>query len=232
MLVALCRLSNKDIHKLWGCEKFHLYVYGAPFTLITDHKPLIHIFNNPKAKPPARLERWNLRLQPYNFTVRYEPGKTNPADYISRHPLQNQPLRERNIAKEYVSLLTTSAVPIAMTLAEIQDATLKDPTLQRLAEIIRSQQWHSVLDTDHSCPNDKDKYNLRDLQAFHKIRHELTVTTNNDIILRGSRIVMPTALRRRALELAHEGHQGLIKTKRLLRENGYGSLALINKQKK
>ena len=78
---------------IWGCEKFHLYVYGAPFTLITNHKPLIHIFNNPKAKPPARLERWNLRLQPYNFTVRYEPGKTNPADYISRHPLQNQPLR-------------------------------------------------------------------------------------------------------------------------------------------
>jgi hypothetical protein len=135
---------------VWGCEKFHLYVYGAPFTLITDHKPLIHIFNNPKAKPPARLERWNLRLQPYNFTVRYEPGKTNPADYISRHPLQNQPLRERNIAEEYVSLLTTSAVPIAMTLAEIQDATLKDPTLQRLAEMIRSQQWHSVLDTDHA----------------------------------------------------------------------------------
>ncbi|CAB3992629.1 Retrovirus-related Pol poly from transposon [Paramuricea clavata] len=198
---------------VWGCEKFHLYVYGAPFTLITDN-----IFNNPKAKPPARLERWNLRLQPYNFTVRYEPGKTNPANYISRNPLQNQPLHEHNIAEEYVSLLTTSTVLIAMTLAEIQDATLKDPTLRKLAEIIRSQQWHSVLDTDHSCPNDKDKYNLRDLKAFHKIRHELTVTTNNDIILRGSRIVMPTTLRRRALELAHERHQGLIKTKRLLRE--------------
>ena len=69
---------------VWACERFHLYVYGAPFTLITDHKPLVHIFNNPKAKPPARLERWNLRLQPYNFTVRYEPGKMNPADYISR----------------------------------------------------------------------------------------------------------------------------------------------------
>ena len=80
----------------------------------------MHIFNNPKTTPPARLERWNLRLQPYNFKVRYEPGKTNPADYISRHPLQDQPLRERNIAKEYVALLTASAVPVAMTLAEIQ----------------------------------------------------------------------------------------------------------------
>ena len=203
---------------VWACERFHLYVYGAPFTLITDHKPLVHIFNNPKTKPPARLERWNLRLQPYNFTVRYEPGKTNPADYISRHPLQDQPLRERKIAEEYVALLTTSAVPVAMTLAEIQNATLADSTLQKLAELIRSQQWHSVLNNDLPPSNSAKSIDLQDLKAFHKIRHELTVTTKNDTILRGSRIVMPASLRHRALQLAHEGHQGLIKTKQLLRE--------------
>ena len=38
---------------VWACERFHLYVYGSPFTLTTDHKPLVPIFNNPKAKPPA-----------------------------------------------------------------------------------------------------------------------------------------------------------------------------------
>ena len=84
----------------WACETFHLYVYGAPFSLVTDHKPQVYIFSNPKAKPPARLERWSLRLQPYNFTIRYEPGKNNPADYMSRHPLSNQPQRERNIAED------------------------------------------------------------------------------------------------------------------------------------
>ena len=141
----------------------------------------------------------------------------NPADYISRHPLQDQPLRERNIAEEYVALLTTSAVPVAMTLAEIQDATLGDPTLQQLAELIRSQQWHSAHNNDSSS-NDAKSIDLQDLKAFHKIRHELTVTTTNDAILRGSRIVMPASLRHRALQLAHEGHQGLIKTKQLLRE--------------
>lgn len=85
---------------VWACEKFHLYVYGALFALVTDHKPLVHIFNNPKAKPTALLERWNLRLQSYNFTIHYEPGKNKSADYISRHPLQNQPQREGNIAEE------------------------------------------------------------------------------------------------------------------------------------
>ena len=195
---------------IWACERFHLYVYGAPFTLITDHKPLVHIFNNPKTKPPARLERWNLRLQPYNFTVHYEPGKTNPADYISRHPLQDQPLRERNIAEEYVALLTTSAIAVAMTLA--------DSTLQKLAKLIRSQQWHSVLNNYLPPSNGAKSIDLQDLKAFHKIRHELTVTTKNGTILHGSHIVMPASLRHHTFQLAHEGHQGLIKTKQLLRE--------------
>ena len=140
----------------------------------------------------------------------------NPANYISRHPIQDQPLRECNIAEEYV-VLTTSAVPVAMTLAEIQHATLGDPTLQQLAELIRSQQWHSVLNNDSSS-NDAKSIDLQDLKAFHKVRHVLTVTTNNDTILRGSRIMMPASLRHRALQLAQEGHQGLIKTKQLLRE--------------
>lgn len=32
---------------VWACEHFHLYPYGSHFTVITDHKPLGLIFNNP-----------------------------------------------------------------------------------------------------------------------------------------------------------------------------------------
>ena len=38
------------------------------------------------------------------------------------------------------------------------------------------------------------------------------------IVLKGSRIVIPEQLREKAVSLAHEGHQGLVKTKQLLRE--------------
>ncbi len=37
------------------------------------------------------------------------------------------------------------------------------------------------------------------------------------IVLRGNRIVMPTSLRSRTINLAHIGHQRIVKTKRLLR---------------
>ena len=47
---------------VWGCERFHLYLVGTQFDLITDHKPL-EIIYSPKSKPPLRIERWLLRLQ-------------------------------------------------------------------------------------------------------------------------------------------------------------------------
>ena len=51
---------------VWACEKFHAYIYGLDFELVTDHKQLEAIFS-PKSKPPACIERWVLRLQPYQF---------------------------------------------------------------------------------------------------------------------------------------------------------------------
>ena len=42
--------------------------------------------------------------------------------------------------------------------------------------------------------------------------------TSQGIILRGSRIVLPETLKQRAVDLAHETHQGLTKTKALIRE--------------
>ena len=71
-----------------GIEHFSLFLLGTEFDVVTDHKALEAIFNNPKSKPPARIERWILRLQPYSFRVIYKSGLTNEADYLSRHPIE------------------------------------------------------------------------------------------------------------------------------------------------
>ena len=95
------------------------------------------IFGNASSRPPARIERWNLRLQNYNFTVSYRPGRDNPADFMSRHPTQVQRTR-RNSAEEYVNFLERHAVPIAMSYDEILQETEKDPTLSALKMLITS----------------------------------------------------------------------------------------------
>ena len=70
-----------------ACEHFDMYLRGAPqFRVITDHLLLLNIWKRPK--PPLRIERWGLRLQPYKLEISYRPGKDNPADLMSRHPVE------------------------------------------------------------------------------------------------------------------------------------------------
>ncbi|PFX21492.1 Retrovirus-related Pol polyprotein [Stylophora pistillata] len=68
---------------VWACERFNIYVYRRKFELETDHKPLECIFGK-LSKPSARIERWVLRLQGYDYSVVYRPGKANIADSLSR----------------------------------------------------------------------------------------------------------------------------------------------------
>ena len=185
---------------VWACERFHIYLYSKPFTLYTDHKPL-EIIYSPKSKPPPRIERWALRLQPYQFNIMHMAGKTNPADVLSRLPLENQPFRERNIAEEYINYVTTNAVPKALTLQEIARATKADPILQQVQCCLNGAEWPDVPDLKPYKQRVKDK-----------------LCANNGVILRGSRIVMPGTLWQATLSNAHEGHQGIVRTKQMVRE--------------
>ena len=55
------------------------------------------------------------------------------------------------------------------------------------------------------------------VKPYKAIKDELTVTSKG-IILRGPRIGFPQSLQQRAVDIAHESHLGLTKTKTLLRE--------------
>ena len=89
---------------VWGIEHFPFYfpfLFGAPFTLVTDHRPLELIYNNPRSRPPALIEPGFSYLQSYDFQVKYRAGSEYPADILLRHP-RVAPLR-RNMAEECVN---------------------------------------------------------------------------------------------------------------------------------
>ena len=169
-----------------------------------DHKPLEVIYGNPKSKPPLRIERWVLRLQQYNFTVMYTPGKDNPVEFMSRH--SNVFKTCENIGDQYVTYITINAIPKAMTIEEVQKETEKDETLQAVKKAIHTGDW-----TDKS------------LLPYKLASDELSVNHANGIVLRGSRIVMPKVLWKKSV--AHEGQaKGLAKTKALIREKVWSPL--------
>ena len=188
-----------------------MFLYGQLFTLFTDHKPLEIMYGSPQSKPSARIERLVLRLQPYSFTVQYKPGKENAADYLSRYPSCSQTNKEKH-TEQYINFVTINAVPKAMSLSEIALATNEDRTLQLLRAALRTDIWNSNV-----------------LKQYKMIKEELTIGAQN-VILRGSRIVIPESLRQRAIDIAHESHQGLSKTKAMIREK-CGFLKLMKQSK-
>ena len=100
---------------VWACERLHRYLYGCSFDLVTDHKPLEAIYGNPRCKLSARMERWSIRLQPYDFRIIHKAGKDNPADYMSRHPVIDQRSnddRSQKVSEEYINFVFSNAVPI------------------------------------------------------------------------------------------------------------------------
>ena len=56
------------------------------------------------------------------------------------------------------------------------------------------------------------------LGAYEKVRNDLSITSTG-IVFRGNRICIPKALQSQVIELAHHGHQGIVRTKKLVREH-------------
>ena len=165
---------------VWGIEHFHLYLFGKPFTLLSDHKPLIHILGtqaSPKSKRQSlRLERWRLRLVTYDFTICYRKGDLNFSDYLSRHPISSPP--KTNYAEDFVNFIASHSIPNALNLSDIATATKEDKTLQNVISSVKTNNWSEKL-----CEQDKT-YN-----AYAKLSQELTVLEVDglEIILRGTR---------------------------------------------
>ena len=181
---------------VWACERFNLYLNGLPeFDLVTDHQALKTIYG-PRSKPSARIERWVLRMQPYKYKVCYVPSRENIADALSR--LTKIPASQGYVHdEEYIREVTLQAVPVALRIEEIEEASSQDKELKVVRECLQKDDWSEAP------------------KAFVMVRNELTSV--GQVVLRGTRIVIPGNLRKRVLDLAHEGHQGIVKTKERLR---------------
>jgi hypothetical protein len=102
------------------------------------------------------------------------------------------------VAEDYIYFVAKTAVPKAMSMKEIERESENDPEIRNVRQCILTDKWEN-------CP----------IASYRAVRSELTCLGN--IVIRGTRIVIPKSLRHQVLELAHEGHQGIVKTKQRLR---------------
>ena len=204
------QLEREALAIVWSCEHFHLYLYRTKFTVFTDHQPLVSIFSNPASKPSACLERWSLRLQPYDVTICYQPWTENPADYLSRHPRRDVApnTRQEKVAEEFINFLAETSTPKTIDLTDLKSATKNDATLQAVMKAVQIGKWYES--------SKDEKINTLDFMSFEKVKDELC--TLPDLILTGHRIVIPETLGEKVIDIAHEGHVKMVKTKALIRE--------------
>ena len=196
------QVEREALALIFGVERFHQYVYGKKFKLYSDAKAIVFIYGNTNHKSPARIERWGLRLLPYDFELVHTAGDGNPADYLSRHPI-DPAAADSDDVDLYVNFIIDNSVPRAVTRNQIAKATANDPELQLLIQAIRSSNRQVVRKN-------------RALSEYNSVFDQLSVSSD-DIVLRNHQIVVPESLRKTMVDIAHEGHLGIVKTKQLMR---------------
>ena len=85
------KIQREALATIYGLQKFHNYLYGRKFILVTDHKPLISLFNPKKGTPAMaanHLTRWALTLSHYEYSIEYRKTIDHGnADALSRLPI-------------------------------------------------------------------------------------------------------------------------------------------------
>ena len=92
------QLEKEALSLVFGVKKFHQYLYGRRFTLITDHKPLTAIVGPKRGIPSlaaARLQRWAVLLSAYEYDIKYKSTHAHSnADGLSHsHPCSDRMAR-------------------------------------------------------------------------------------------------------------------------------------------
>ncbi|XP_033121564.1 uncharacterized protein K02A2.6-like, partial [Anneissia japonica] len=200
------QVEREALGCVWGIEHFHVYLWGQKFKVKVDHKPLIYMFG-PKANSqlPARIQRLSWRLLGYDFDIEHIPGKQNIADSLSRLPLTCSD--SNTIAEDYIRQVVHmyTSEPDALTIDDFKIETNKDHILSNVNNIMETGKWPRLV--------------THELKPYYVNQCELFVY--DSLLIRGNRIVVPLKLRQSVLSLAHETHQGMVRTKQVLRDKYY-----------
>jgi transposase InsO family protein len=193
----------------FGCERFHSFVYGREVFVESDHKPLEAIFKKPLDKVPMRLQRMLLRVQAYNLTVAYKPGRyLYIADTLSRAPSNINSKVEKDVFDEDLDVQVNSLVsnlPISENqLNNFLNETKKDSVLTKLHEYIVNG-WPR-------CKSHVEE----SVKPFWTYKDDLSIMEG--IVFKNDKLVVPRSLQKEMLSRIHTGHLGIERCKSRARE--------------
>ncbi|KAM7281410.1 uncharacterized protein ISCGN_005791, partial [Ixodes scapularis] len=187
----------------FGIRKFHKFIYGRHFRIVTDHKPLLGLLHHAKPMPQVlspRMLRWSLMLSAYDYELEYRPAhQLRNADALSRLPLTVEDSSTDEKLFEVRMLETAPEIP--WDAQKIARCTRNDPTLSRV------RHWTGVGWPQGRLPDE--------FKPFVRRQHELS--EYRGCLLWGCRVIIPEQARDQVLELLHTTHPGIVRMKALAR---------------
>ena len=218
-------------------DKFHDYLYGANFEVVTDNNPLTYVLTS--AKLYASGHRWVAALANYNFSISYRSGKLNmDADGLSR--LSEGSLSEHVVYSDVLKAVLNqcheadSHKPLAACVAQhivVPDVDIHDDAVN--ASALSSTDWDKGQAGDELISRVKTlvmkqrkptrrmvTYEHPDVHKFLKDWNKLNI--KDDVLYRSTTIngldynqlVAPKAVQDTILKVLHDdqGHQGRDRT--------------------
>lgn len=208
------QIEREALAIIFGVKKFHQFLFGRKFFLVTDHKPLVSIFSPEKHFPiltAQRLQRYAMILMAYQFEIEFKPTKDHGnADGLSRLATQTDTEFDKFEQRENTEILCNIAEAtdgLPLTHAQIQNETLKDSVLTSVLLFMRRGSWPNFSRLSAN------------LVPFYNQKKSLCIVDDMLLLQRqgSTRVVIPSSLRDEVLRMLHEGHWGSTRIKQMAR---------------
>ncbi len=195
------QIEKEALAITWVCDQFSDYLMGLVFHVETDHKPLEPLLSAQRLNElPLRIQRFCMRTMRYTYTISHVPGKSLvTADTLSRAPEEG---RDEDTLQEetemYVHAIFESIAATERRLEEIRMHQEEDEITRQIA---------TYCQTGWPARNVVPAV----IKPYYSVASVLSV--EKGLLMRGSRVVIPSSLRVDMLYRLHAGHQGISKSR-------------------
>ena len=186
---------------VFACQRFSNYLLRRSFVAESDHKPLEMIAMKNLVNAPPRLQRMLLELQKYDVTIKYRPGKEMQlADTLSHCLARASQEIKLEMRVDYIAFTKP-------WIEKLKDSTQRDPILATVYQLTQQGWLH------------QRRHVPRLARRYWDFRDELS--TDDGMLLKGPRLIIPGELQEEYLSRLHKGHLSASKVQENAKQHMY-----------